>query len=167
MVPSDIETAIITKHVYRITADQTVVNPFYLMQCIRGCPLVLAQVQSEIQGVTRPGINGAILKAIKIPLPPLTEQHEIIRRVEAMFKLADTVEKRVAAAKVRSDKLTQTILAKAFRGELVPTEAELARRERRSYEPASKLLARIKSDKEMNEISVKLHHKLDHKKRSK
>jgi type I restriction enzyme S subunit len=35
------------------------------------------------------------------------------------------------------------VLAKAYRGELVPTEAELARRENRSYEPASELLARI------------------------
>jgi len=40
----------------------------------------------------------------------------------------------------RADKLTQSILAKAFRGELVPTEAALALRERRDYEPASKLL---------------------------
>jgi type I restriction enzyme S subunit len=37
-------------------------------------------------------------------------------------------------------------LAKAFRGELAPTEAELARREGRPYESASELLARIKSN---------------------
>jgi len=43
-----------------------------------------------------------------------------------------------------AERLTQTILTKAFRGELVPTEAELARRENRSYEPASELLARVK-----------------------
>jgi type I restriction enzyme S subunit len=67
-----------------------------------------------------------------------------------MFKLADAVEKRVAAATARAEKLTQAILAKAFRGELVPTEAELARRERRSYETASELLARIKSNRESN-----------------
>jgi type I restriction enzyme S subunit len=65
-----------------------------------------------------------------------------------MFKLADAVEKRVASATTRAAKLTQAILAKAFRGELLPTEAELARREGRSYEPASKLLARIKSERE-------------------
>jgi type I restriction enzyme S subunit len=40
------------------------------------------------------------------------------------------------------DRLTQAILATAFRGELVPTEAELARREGRSYEPAGELLGR-------------------------
>ncbi len=47
------------------------------------------------------------------------------------------------AATARADKLTQSILAKAFRGDLVPTEAELARREGRAYEPATELLARV------------------------
>jgi type I restriction enzyme S subunit len=39
----------------------------------------------------------------------------------------------------------------AFRGELVPTEAELARREGREYEPASVLLERIKKEREKAE----------------
>jgi hypothetical protein len=43
--------------------------------------------------------------------------------------------------------LTQPVLAKAFRGELVPTEAELARREGLEYEPASVLLERIKVER--------------------
>lgn len=81
-----------------------------------------------------------------LPLPPLEEQDEIVRRVEALFKLADTIEKRVAAATARAEKLTQAILAKAFRGELVPTEAELARREGRAYEAAAALLERVRSE---------------------
>ena len=48
---------------------------------------------------------------------------------------------------MRAEKLTQAVLAKAFRGELVPTEAELARREGRSYEPASVLLDRIRAER--------------------
>jgi len=43
--------------------------------------------------------------------------------------------------------LTQAVLAKAFRGELVPTEAELARRDGRTYEPAAALLERIKAER--------------------
>jgi type I restriction enzyme S subunit len=39
-------------------------------------------------------------------------------------------------------------LAKAFRGELVPTEADLARAEGHPYEPASALLARIRQEKD-------------------
>jgi type I restriction enzyme S subunit len=78
-----------------------------------------------------------------VPLPPEEEQAEIVHRVDALFALADTIEKRVAAAIARAEKLTQAILSKGFRGELVPTEAELARQEGRDYEPASVLIERI------------------------
>jgi hypothetical protein len=50
-------------------------------------------------------------------------------------------------ATARAERLTQAVRAKAFRGELVPTEAELARREGRGYEPASALLARIRASR--------------------
>jgi type I restriction enzyme S subunit len=111
----------------------------------------------DVHGATRPRINIRQLRKLDIRIPPIPEQQEIVRRVESMLKLADAVEKRVAAAKVRSDKLTQAILAKAFRGELVPTEAELARREARSYETASDLLTRIKSEMESKGATVRDH----------
>jgi len=63
-----------------------------------------------------------------------------------MFTLADRLETRYAKAKAQVDRLTQSVLAKAFRGELVPTEAELARREGREYETAEQLLERIKNE---------------------
>ena len=74
----------------------------------------------------------------------MEERREIARRIEILFKLADKIEKRIEAATKRANKLTQSVVAKAFRGELVATEAELARREGRDYEPASALLERIK-----------------------
>lgn len=60
---------------------------------------------------------------------PLAEQQEIVRRVDALFKYVDQIEARHKKAQEQVNKLTQSILAKAFRGELVPTEVELARRE--------------------------------------
>ena len=114
------------------------------------------RLSENIHGATRPRINITQLRNLGVCVCPLLEQREIVRRVEAMFKLADAVEKRVEAAKLRAEKLTQAILAKAFRGELVPTEAELARREGRSYESASELLARIKSERESRDKSRKL-----------
>lgn len=99
-------------------------------------------------GVSQSNINASKIKEMLLPLPPLPEQHEIIRRVEALFALADRIEQRVATGKERADRLTQAILAKAFRGELVPTEAELARIEGREYEPASALLERIRKERE-------------------
>jgi type I restriction enzyme S subunit len=88
-------------------------------------------------------LNLEILRSLSVPLPPLEEQHEIIRRVKALVALADKIELQLAAATRRAQELTQSILARAFRGELVPTEAELARREGRMFEPASELMERI------------------------
>ena len=92
-------------------------------------------------------VNQRTIQTIPIHLPPIEEQHEIVCRVDALFKLSDAIEKRVAAASVRAEKMTLATLAKAFRGELVPTEAELARREGRTYEPASVLTAKIKAQR--------------------
>ena len=71
-------------------------------------------------------INIAILNEVSVPLPPLAEQQEIVRRVEALFALADQIEARCTRAKAHADLLTQSILAKAFRGQLIRTEVPLA-----------------------------------------
>jgi len=83
-------------------------------------------------------------------MPPLPEQHEIVRRVEALFAFADSIEAKVAAAREKTEKLRQSILAKAFSGELVETEAEIAGKEGRDYEMAEVLLERIKKEKGKN-----------------
>jgi hypothetical protein len=80
----------------------------------------------------------------------MAEQREIVRRVEALFAMADGIETRVRAATVRAERLPQSILARAFRGELVPTEAELAAKEGRDYEPASVLLERIAEERKQH-----------------
>jgi type I restriction enzyme, S subunit len=85
-------------------------------------------------------------KRLPVPIPPPAEQEEISRKVNILFGLVDAIEKRVTEAAARADKLSQSILDKAFRGELVPTEAELARQEGRDYEAASVLLERIARD---------------------
>lgn len=54
--------------------------------------------------------------------------------------------------------------AKAFRGELVPTEADLARKENRPYEPASELLARIQAEREKESHHTKTKKKTSRKK---
>ena len=91
----------------------------------------------KTDGVSQSNINAQKLKALEFNLPPMTEQTEIVRLVEQYFALADTLEKNLANAKQRVDNLTQSILAKAFRGELVPQDP--------NDEPADKLLARIKA----------------------
>ncbi|MFB5220014.1 restriction endonuclease subunit S, partial [Klebsiella pneumoniae] len=79
---------------------------------------ILKIVRSKTMGSTAPRINMSDIKSYPIPLPPLQEQHEIVRRVELLFAYADTIEKQVNSALTRVNSLTQSILAKAFRGEL-------------------------------------------------
>lgn len=88
-------------------------------------------------------LNCQRVRELPFVLPPLDEQREVVRHVESLFTLADKIESLVHGATVRAERLPQAILARAFRGELVPTEAELAAKEGRDYEPASALLERI------------------------
>lgn len=93
--------------------------------------------------VSQSNINVSRLLTLPVPAPPLAEQHEIVRRMEELFVFADEMERRVAMASEREHKLWRTLLARAMHGELVPTEAELARAEGRPFEPAADLLDRI------------------------
>jgi len=89
--------------------------------------------------VNQVSINQKNLAQVPLVIPPLPEQQEIVRRVEALFALADQLEARCAKAKAHVEKLTQSILTKAFRGELVPQDP--------NDEPASILLERIRSQR--------------------
>jgi type I restriction enzyme S subunit len=70
-------------------------------------------------------------------LPPKAEQLEIVRRVQTLFAFSDRLEARLQAAQTAADRLTPSLLAKAFRGELVPQDP--------NDEPASELLKRLAS----------------------
>lgn len=139
----EIENCVHQNHIIRVRLKGYVpeyVNAYW------NSPLGIASIAQV--AVTTAGLYSLSTKKIAripVPVPPIEEQHEIVRRMDTIFKLADAIEKRMAAAMLRAERLTQAILAKAFRGELVPTEAELARREGREYEPASALLERIKA----------------------
>ncbi|WP_219983268.1 restriction endonuclease subunit S [Halomonas sp. A11-A] len=97
--------------------------------------------------VARANISLAAVKEIKINLPSVNAQHGIVRRVDQLFAFADQIEQQVANAQARVDKLTQSILAKAFRGELT-AEWRAAHPELISGEhSAAALLERIKAEK--------------------
>jgi len=110
-------------------------------------PLILRRVVELTGGSASPHLNVGDIKEFPIPFPPPDEQQEIVRRISELFTLADRLEARYEKAKAHMDRLSASILAKAFRGELVISEAELARREGRVYETAEELLARIKNER--------------------
>jgi type I restriction enzyme S subunit len=88
------------------------------------------------EGGAQPNLNLSKVRSIPVVIPSLVEQKEIIRRVEELFSNADIVLRAFEGANSRVKRLTQSVLAKAFRGELAPQDP--------SDESASILLDRIK-----------------------
>lgn len=95
---------------------------------------------SASQQVGQANINGSKLKALGIPLPPPAEQEEILRLINLVFARAARLEAEAARATALLDRLEGAVLAKAFRGELVPQDP--------NDEPASVLLERIRAQRE-------------------
>ena len=95
----------------------------------------------ETGGVNQGNVGIAGVMQGPIPLPPIKEQQEIVRRVEALFAKADRIEAQYKNARQQVDRLTPALLAKAFRGELVPQDP--------NDEPASVLLERVKEARSM------------------
>ncbi len=84
-------------------------------------------------------LNCDRVRELPFVLPPIEEQHEIVRRVEKLFTFADSLEIKYNKAIERVEKIDQSILAKAFRGELVEPDP--------NDEPAEDLLKRILEEK--------------------
>lgn len=136
VAPPDAMDWRMTGHILRARLNRDFLLPEYCVFALRGAPAVTAQVFGSVQGTTRPGYNTALLESIALPIAPLAEQKEIVRRVQALFALADQIEARLAKAKTQLDKLTPSLLARAFSGKLVPQDP--------TDEPAAVLLERIR-----------------------
>jgi type I restriction enzyme S subunit len=94
------------------------------------------ELNSRLRGTDQPYVNPPEMLEILIRVPPNAEQDEIVRRVDELFAVVDQVEARYAKAKQYVDSLKQSVLAKAFCGELVPQDP--------NDEPATALLERIR-----------------------
>lgn len=105
-------------YLIRIRLDQEKAIPHYISFCLQSPQLrqVIENIARSTSGVNN--INSKELASLELPLPLLSEQTEIVHRVEQLFAYADGIEKQVQNALERVNNLTQSILAKAFRGEL-------------------------------------------------
>ncbi|GGI93783.1 restriction endonuclease subunit S [Shewanella hanedai] len=109
---------------------------------------ILSIVQSKTIGSTVPRVNMKDIRAYPIPIPSTEEQTEIVRRVEELFAFADKVEAQVNTAQDRVNNLTQSILAKAFRGELTADWRAANPSLITGENSAKALLERIKAERE-------------------
>jgi type I restriction enzyme S subunit len=88
-------------------------------------------------------VPSTFITATEIPLAPLPEQRRIVARIEELLTRLDAGVAALKRAQANLKRYKASVLKAACEGRLVPTEAELARAEGRTYEPASELLQRI------------------------
>ena len=96
-----------------------------------------------LTGTTRLKLNQSAMRKIPVPIPPLTEQEQIVSELERHLSVADEIEATIAAELARAERLRQSILKHAFSGKLVPQDP--------NDEPASVLLEKIRDEKEQQQ----------------
>lgn len=131
---------------YTLSANVILIQPqhnkiesLYLMFVFQA-PQTINEINIQSKSTSQAAFGIKKMREFPVMVPSFDEQHEIVRRVETLFALADRIEARYKAAAERVDKLTLALLAKAFRGELVPQDP--------ADEPAAVLLERIRAERE-------------------
>ncbi len=98
-------------------------------------------------GSTRKRISRKNLGRIPLPVPPLDEQRRIVAEIEKQFTRLEAGVAGLRRVQANLKRYRAAVLKAACEGKLVPTEAELARQEKRSYETGAQLLQRIMTER--------------------
>lgn len=136
-VPVAIDGANLTENAARIVPNKKL-RPVFLMYQLAS-PQLQEQMHEKKIATTQDKLGLFRIKSLNIWLPGLDEQTEIVRRVETLFAFADRLEARLVQAQTAATRLTPALLAKAFRGELVPQDP--------NDEPAAELLRRLQAER--------------------
>jgi len=103
-------------------------------------------ILGNVKGVAQQGINLGDLRELPTPSPDINLQKKVVRRIEHAFSWIDRLASEATNARKLIDHLDQAVLAKAFRGELVPQDP--------SDEPANVLLERIRAERAKSQRSA-------------
>lgn len=139
VLPQDAEAGIINPRLVKLSLSAQVIEAEYAAWALQS-PLTLRFFASKSHGGTMEILNLSIIRELRFPLPPLAEQRQMLRSLARTFASLDGfVASRTDAASILTS-LNQSILAKAFRGELVHQDP--------NDEPASVLLERIRLERD-------------------
>ena len=117
-------------------------DPRWLTYAINA-PATRAAIQAEASGTTRARVSRSRLAEIEVPTPPLHEQRRIVAKLDALRARSRRAKEALGAVPALLDRLRQSILAAAFRGDLTADWREA----NPDVEPASELLKRIRIER--------------------
>lgn len=115
-IPERFSGSNLTENAARIVINDSLVPKFLMYQL--ASPTLQDQMREKKIATTQEKLGLFRIKSLEISVPSIEEQTEIVRRVEQLFAFANQIEQRVRDAQARVNHLTQSVLAKAFRGEL-------------------------------------------------
>lgn len=93
------------------------------------------QIQKDSVGIGQPNVNGTTLSQLALPIPPITEQHRIVKELGSWLNIIDAIDNGKTELQIAIKRAKSKILALAIHGKLVPQDP--------SDEPATELLKRI------------------------
>ena len=132
---------------------QNLLNEF--MMLLLASPKFQRIIEEQRTGSAQPQLPAKILKEFEIELPSLDEQKLIVQKVESYFELIEKTEETVQSAQKRVNLLTQSILAKAFSGELTAEWREQHQELITGINSAESLLAKIQAGREASKPAKK------------
>ena len=112
-VPKDFDDANLSQHVCIIRP--ILVNPIFLHKLVLS-PIFQGMIFSSTTGAGREGLPKNNLEQFIIPLIPIKEQKQIVKKIESLFKICDELEEKIAESKKSSEMLMQSVLKEAFTG---------------------------------------------------
>lgn len=118
IAPKEFHNGRVNQHVSIIRPKNNSFLPKYLKYFIQ-----TSEIQNWISnanyGVTRQALTKSMLENLEVPLPPIEEQHLIVQEIESRLSVADKMEESIQESLQKAEALRQSILKKAFSGELV------------------------------------------------
>jgi len=118
-VPDD-QPYFLGPNIAMIRVDPQFVSEAYLEMFLRS-PVGHSLTFGFIKAVAQPSLSMGTIRMIPVALPPLAEQTRIVAEVERRLSVVEELESVVSANLQRATRLRQSILHKAFSGELVAT----------------------------------------------
>jgi type I restriction enzyme S subunit len=117
VIPESLGPAIVKADCIRFKPHSSVL-PKYMNAALNSDP-VRKRTKGMVHGVGRPRLNLGEIKSIVLPLPPLGEQTRIVAEVERRLSVVEELESVVTANLQRATRLRQSILQRAFTGNLL------------------------------------------------
>lgn len=128
VIPDDVPRAINSKHLFCISLDQGRCLPNYLHAYFLHAPDARAYLEERAQGSIMAGLNMGIIREMPVRLPALEAQQKLVKAIGEAKRSADTLtglcQKKMEALAA----LKQSLLHRAFSGELKSKAAIIAAR---------------------------------------